>query len=132
MQFNFDLKADRFQWFHYFRAGLKATLKEKYLNIQVGKESFKVKTMDDFYNIAFPGTNVYTVRNWGLRNSPKIEAIQKVRNVWNEIDELIQQHIDTLNKGENQKQKIIDDLTEQVKQQKEIIKKLSKLLGDQI
>ena len=132
MQFNFDLKADRFQWFHYFRSVLKATLKEKYLNIQVGKESFKVKTMDDFYNIAFPGKNVFTVRNWGLRNSPKIEAIQKVRNVWNEIDELIQQHIDTLNKGENQKQKIIDDLTEQVKQQKEIIKKLSKLLGDQI
>ena len=138
MHFDFDSKADRFQWFHHFRSVLKSTLKKKYLNIQVGEQSFKVKTMDDFYNIAFPETNVFTVRNWGLRNAPKLEAIEKVRNTWKDIDELIIQHIQTLNKGENKKQKMIDDLIEQrdnllevIKNQKELIKNLSKILGDQ-
>lgn len=137
VHFDFDSKKDRFQWFSFFRSILKTYLKERYLNIQVGEQSYKIKTMDDFYAVAFPGTNVFTVRNWGLRNAPKLEAIEKVRYVWPQIDELIIKEKVALDAARNQRDELIrklrleiDNLKEENEESKNLIQQLTNLIAN--
>ena len=137
VHFDFDSKKDRFQWFSFFRSILKGYLKERYLNIQVGEESYKIKTMDEFYAVAFPGTNVFTVRNWGLRNSPKVSAIEKVRNVWPQIDELIIKEKASLDAARKERDELIrklrleiENLKEEKEESRNLIEQLTNLIAN--